>query len=491
MPGIPADITIAGRTPATIKGNLPPLINTAEAARGGFRAGDDAGGGLPYNPVGVIYSENFNSQPDYHNLMYTSVSGQSASAGTTLPVGFDFLYQQDDWNPENGDSDKGHSLEILAANSDKARGGSGKSIVFHRESYSASKPSSGDTVSAGSWIRIFHTAGSTAGETKTSTVTANGQTYTFSSTTASSGSGTVRPDPVANATDFNDFTDCAPGRGLRSNAIQITTTGPVTNDYGDFEISANGTTGWSGWNNFASDAQLIKVLDADYDEMYVEFWIRFSDNWFHRTGDGPWMSKMFRMGSWSREGNPFNGAGGEVGPRFFYDYRRDAYGVRNVIGLYEGPHGAGGPVITGTRGSLNYTGSTTGKASDGGNPEIPDLVNGGFIYNSANPVSHEQLYGPTETWTKLGFYVKMNSAPGVADGVLRQWINDEQFHVDSGITWITDDNDVNPTQKMVGWNYFAIGGNDYFQEFPNFDQFEDWWAADDIVIRDSIPENLL
>jgi len=45
MPGIPANITIAGRTPATIKGNLPPLINTAEAARGGFRAGDDTGGG--------------------------------------------------------------------------------------------------------------------------------------------------------------------------------------------------------------------------------------------------------------------------------------------------------------------------------------------------------------------------------------------------------------------------------------------------------------
>ena len=44
MPGIPENITIAGRTPATIKGNLPPLIDTAEAARGGFRAGDDTGG---------------------------------------------------------------------------------------------------------------------------------------------------------------------------------------------------------------------------------------------------------------------------------------------------------------------------------------------------------------------------------------------------------------------------------------------------------------
>ena len=45
MPGIPANITIEGRTPATIKGNLPPLINTLASARGGFRAGDDLGGG--------------------------------------------------------------------------------------------------------------------------------------------------------------------------------------------------------------------------------------------------------------------------------------------------------------------------------------------------------------------------------------------------------------------------------------------------------------
>ena len=41
MPGIPANITIAGRIPATIKGNLPPLINTLASARGGFRTGGD------------------------------------------------------------------------------------------------------------------------------------------------------------------------------------------------------------------------------------------------------------------------------------------------------------------------------------------------------------------------------------------------------------------------------------------------------------------
>jgi hypothetical protein len=44
---------------------------------------------------------------------------------------------------------------------------------------------------------------------------------------------------------------------------------------------------------------------------------------------------------------------------------------------------------------------------------------------------------------------------------------------------------------MVGWNFFAIGGNDYFQPYPNADRHEDWYAIDDIVVRDSLPERLL
>jgi len=77
MPGIPADITIAGRTPATIKGNLPPLINTAEAARGWFRAGDDA------NPTGVLFETNFANDADY------SITETGIWTETNKPAGFD------------------------------------------------------------------------------------------------------------------------------------------------------------------------------------------------------------------------------------------------------------------------------------------------------------------------------------------------------------------------------------------------------------------
>ena len=487
MPGIPENITIAGRTPATIKGNLPPLINTAPAARGGFRAGDDTGGD---NPVGVIFSEDFDNQPDFHNLMHSTTSSRSAADGDILPEGFDFLYQEDQWAPENGDLDSKHSLEILASNVDKTRNGTGKSVVFNRESYGSSIPESGDVVQAGSWIRIFHTAADTNNTTKTSTVTANGQTYTFSSTTAVTGDGVVRPVATPNSTQFSDVTDAALGRSLRSNPLQITVTGPVTLDYGSFETSPSGTGSWSGWNNWASDAQFLKVLPQGYDELYVEFWVRFSPNWFQRNATASWTSKMFRIGSWSRQGIIYNGFGGgdpQVGPRFIWGYKRDSYGVRNVLSFLEGPNGSQGAVKDGSKGSRNYKGHTAGMAKDGGNPQIPNLIDGGFIYDTNGPITHEQLYGTTETWTKLGFYVKLNSAPGVADGVLRQWINDEQFNNDQGISWIG----ANPEGEMSQWNYIGIGGNDWFKEFPNFDKFEDWWALDDLIIRDSIPQELI
>ena len=123
----------------------------------------------------------------------------------------------------------------------------------------------------------------------------------------------------------------------------------------------------------------------------------------------------------------------------------------------------------------------------GTDPLIPDLVNDGYLIDSTSPISHEQIYGNTDRWTKLSFYVKMNSAPGVNDGVLKQWINDVQFHTDDTIAWVTDDEELNPNQILVGWNYIAIGGNDYFQAIDNDQRFEDWYAIDNFKVFNGIP----
>lgn len=325
-----------------------------------------------------IFEEDFDDQPDWTSTMHSLSGSQEVTEGDILPDNWDKIYQSTKWSPETGYPENRASLEILSSNSDKARGGVGKSAVFWRESYNA------------------------------------------------------------------------------------------------------------GWNNWASDAQFIKVLDDYHDEIYIEFWIRFSPNWWQRDVEnyGNWTSKIFRVGSYSGEGSIFNGAGGQIGPRFFWNYQKNQYGTRNIIRYFEGPHGSGGSTETGNDGNKNFLRNTRGMGVGGSDPKIPDLVNGGYLLDSSGPIEHEQVYGTTEVWTKMAFYLKLNSAPGIDDGVFKQWINDEQFYFDDSITWIPESAE---EEQMLGWNYLAIGGNDYFQPVDNEERFEDWYAIDDLRVYSGIP----
>lgn len=241
-----------------------------------------------------------------------------------------------------------------------------------------------------------------------------------------------------------------------------------------------------GWNNWASDAQFLKVLDDNYDSLYVEFWIRFSPNWWQRDNYGNWTSKVFRAGAWSRSGSIYNGREGAVGPRLYYNYKRDSYGARNVLSLLPGPPGQPGPIESGIGGSRNYRGHTDGMGINGTNPEVPNQVGEGSLREAPIAVTHEQAFGKTDHWTRMSFYLKLNSAPGVADGIFRQWLNGVQFHNDEAVTWIASGA---IPEDIIGWNYFGIGGNDYFQAVPNEQRFEDWYAIDDLVVyTDDVPE---
>ena len=380
MPGIPANITIEGRAPATIKGNLPPLIDTAEAARGGFRAGDDSGGD---NPVGVIFSENFDDQPDFTSTMYTTKAGQEVWNGNTLPDNWDALFQGTERSPETGYPNNHASIEILAANADKTRSGTGKSMVNWREAYD-------------------------------------------------------------------------PGK-------------------------------------FASDSQMARLLGQEYDEIYVEFWIRFSDNWYSRNNIGSVTSKVFRVGHYAGPpANIVNGQEGGIGPLFYWGYNHSNFGLQSNPAYRSGPPGENyffNYDDYGLEQQYNYTSKTIGMAVGGGNPQVVDQVNGGILadVDRYDFISHDQLHGPTERWTKMAWYVKMNSAPGVADGVMMQWVNDQRVQIVETVPWAG----TNTENKMVGWNYIAIGGNDYFLKAEEGTFLEDWYAIDDLVVRDSIPGELL
>lgn len=320
-------------------------------------------------PTGVIFQDNFDAQPDYHNEMYApEVTEQGPETGITVPVGWDAVYQSGSF--------KRPSLEILASNSDKTRTGSGKSFVGWRE--------------------------------------------------------------------FEEG-----GRFNSSNTLYKIIPGP----------------------------------DGDgIQQLYAEFWVAFSENWSSEEN----LSKMFRASSWDVSGSIFQGAsGGDNGPMLYWDHQNSVnYGIFNNLAIRGGPHGenynidwpSGIPA-----GSTNFTGDML--------QQLPDKVNGGLI--PVGPiVQHEQVFGPkgAQSWTKVAFFMKMNSAPGVEDGVYMQWFDDHLVLKTEALSWVLP----NTANKMVKWNVVAIGGNDRWvaSQWTDADQREEWYAIDDFLVSHDIPVGL-
>ena len=126
-------------------------------------------------------------------------------------------------------------------------------------------------------------------------------------------------------------------------------------------------------------------------------------------------------------------------------------------------------------------------AEDGGFPKIRDKLNGGFISDDlSQTVSIEQIFGTGSEWTKMAFFVKMNSAPGVNDGKIIQWLDGVQIYRNDAVSWV----DPNTENKMVKWNSVAIGGNDFFQAYPNSERREEWYSIDDLYISTTIPDSV-
>jgi hypothetical protein len=349
---------------------------------------------VPYALGKVLFTENFEAQPDYTATMHSLETVQEAGNGFTIPDNWTAVYQGTIWSPETGYPNLKSTIEILAANG--GRNGSTRSYLGTRES--------------------------------------------------------------------------------------IDSTG-------------------GAWH---SDGQLIKApIDIDNpagtEEIYIEFWIRFDANWFQRGFiDGVYpsfSSKVFRISSWTPGGNMFSGAKRDLGPVMLWDYKGDNYGMRNKIGF------RGGPPANLTNGIDNYKTpdvyaftdnsnynqyDLVGQGVGGSNPQLPDLVNGGLLVNTTQLVTHEMLWGPPENWTKVAFYLKMNSAPGVADGIMSQFVNGQRIRHVSTVPWV----EMNDENIMVKWNHFSIGGNDQFTPFPGNQLFEDNYYIDDIVVRDSLPDAL-
>lgn len=93
----------------------------------------------------LLFEENFDKQSDWHSGMEINDRGgwpngegpdqvQCVEDGHILPEGWDCARQDPAWAPSVGHPDRHENMEILLRNVDRARGGSGKSLVIWRDS---------------------------------------------------------------------------------------------------------------------------------------------------------------------------------------------------------------------------------------------------------------------------------------------------------------------------------------------------------------------
>lgn len=247
---------------------------------------------------------------------------------------------------------------------------------------------------------------------------------------------------------------------------------------------------------FNSDSLQVYYFPEGYNELYVEFYITLSNELIQAYYDGGiGQTKIFRVYYFNGDETALSDFfGDENKPSYNWDLsgsRASGYGVRNFSSfLARGPNDMSGIIqglptrIQGNGDvSLSYSPTATdGNGVGGTNPVLTDYKNGGAI--TSGPVDVDQVFGDETQWVKMAFYVKMNSAPGVADGEQMQWLDGQRIVHTTNIPW------VRAGFNMVKWNSIGIGGNAQFNIYPTALQREDWYAIDDIVVRDDIPSYL-
>ncbi|MBQ0831320.1 hypothetical protein [Marinobacter sp.] len=250
---------------------------------------------------------------------------------------------------------------------------------------------------------------------------------------------------------------------------------------------------------FGSDGLLMKHFQEGFDQIYVEFYINFSNESvasYYDTqygGNGTGLSKLFRIYHWDGTGDAFDYYTNNINPNMIWQFEgrssaANGYGFRNVVnlltrrdrGLLEDKQryiDSGGVFREELPTSYNHE----SRVRYGG-VAFENKRDGGFI--EGGTVDLDQVFGDETKWTKVAFFVKMNSEPGAFDGTLIQWIDDRKSMEVNTIAWVAASKD------MVQWTTFGIGGNDNFEKYPNELRHEEWYAIDDIKAYTQIPDYL-
>lgn len=240
-------------------------------------------------------------------------------------------------------------------------------------------------------------------------------------------------------------------------------------------------------STWVSDGFITKSFTPS-DEVFVSFKIKFQPGFNREDAQGA--VKLFRMMSWDGGITPkIFGGTGRAAPVYMFNWAKSNYGLRQFHAFrcdaQESNYFCTNPAISNAPRSINRGDMSANFTSNAISSEIPDRVNGGFLSTHKDSIfSHAQVYG--DEWNTMEFYFKLNSAPGIQDGVYKFWLNGEPILHMNGIAWIGDNGDMN-----AKWNAIGLGGNGYYHwdtsDTPFNTSKERWVAFDEIVIRNTMP----
>lgn len=238
---------------------------------------------------------------------------------------------------------------------------------------------------------------------------------------------------------------------------------------------------WGSKSQWGSDAQLGKDLFKTYEELWVEFYIKFQKDWVWMdvlTGRGQTMMKLFRAryvpeNYVDRSRYDFFGVGGRAkSPVYLLDLKSWT-----------------GEKSTGEK----FSSARLTPAIRGFTPE--DLIgvdenyflkayeHESSIKQGATPALSFAEVFQTGKWVKVNILIRMDSTPGAGDGAEEVWINDvlEKSRYDIPFRRVGEG-------AGVGFNWFSIGGNAHNYPVPEDEHHEQWYAITDLKIYDSKPE---
>ncbi len=211
---------------------------------------------------------------------------------------------------------------------------------------------------------------------------------------------------------------------------------------------------------WGSDVMLAKKLDTGYSDLYVEMWIKFQPGYrWHlvELGNGQNSAKILRIGHREpgQDGLSF-GANRYNGPMAFI----------NAMIWAQTSTGSNRAVL---------------KASPRCDPQQTDYFcpdyNGGNIQGFLNNQgTFAQTFGDGN-WHKIGARMKLNSSPGVHDGIMMLFYDDELVVSVNDIPWRAIGS---PAGTLL--NSVIIGGNMHNYPEPEANMFEQWYAIDDVKI---------